>query len=327
LAPVTCPAGVYHVNVATAARIQAGGSTPGAWTIDGGIDNSRERFFRALAAELKFPAYFGHNWDAAYDCLTDLASADELPAVLLITSGDQFVTNMGSDWQTGQRVFTDAAAMLQGGGRLLLVLLVSDAALPGVPTLPPECLEQVAPVDADQVITQVDGHIRTLNRSGNFEFALQQAHELVSRFPDNPRAHFVLAGTFDFQDRETEALPPYQRAWELGLVGDDLPRFYVQYGSTLRNVGQFDEAVRVLQEGRERFPENAAIQAFLALALFSAGRAAEAVAAALSVVLVSAGTGDLHGYERALREYVAALLPPDEAQEFPGTERIPKPLT
>jgi tetratricopeptide (TPR) repeat protein len=311
LPPLTCPAGVYHVDLATADSIRA---ASGVWTIDGAVDNNRERFFHALAAELKFPGYFGHNWDAAYDCLTDLANSGEQPSVLFIASGDQFLPGMGPEWTMGQRVFTDAAAFWQASGRLLLVLMVSDTDLPGVPALPPECLERiVAPVDADHEITLADEHIRTLNRSGNFEAALQESRQLVTRFPDNPRPHFVLAGTLDFQDREAEAVPPYQRAWELGLVGDDVSRFYVQYGSTLRNVGQFEEAVRVLQEGRARFPENAAIQAFLALALFSAGRAAEALATALSILIESSTTVDLHGYERALREYVVTLLSPDEA--------------
>jgi len=255
-----------------------------------------------------FPDYFGHNWDATYDCLTDLAGASRFPAVLVITNGDQFLAGMGAEWETGQRVFVGAAAFWRGQDRLLLTVLVGETSLPGIPDLPPICLDQEREdVDGNHEITQADDQIRTLNGSGRFEEALEIAHGLVSRFPDNPGAYFVLAGTFDFQDRGAEAVSPYQRAWELGLSGDDVPRFYVQYGSTLRNVGQIDESIRVLQEGRERFPDNAAIQAFLALALFSAGRAADALATALLALIQNADGVDLHGYARALREYVAEL--------------------
>lgn len=318
MAARSCPGGVFRVDEATADRLRARSGVLDVWTIDGAAANSRERFFQALATELKFPDYFGQNWDAVYDCLTDLAGAGVPLTVLLITGGNQFLTGMGPEWTTGRPVFADAAAFWQDGGRLLLVLLVSDAALQGVPPMLPACLEQVLPpLDADHEITRADEHIRTLNRSGRFEDALQIAQELLERFPENPRAHFVLGGTFDFQDRELEAVLPYQRAWELGLSGDDVPRFYVQYGSTLRNVGQFAEAVRVLQEGRARFPEDAAIRAFLALALCSAGRATEALATALSIVTDNSATVELHGYERALRDYVAALQPSGNGQEAP----------
>jgi tetratricopeptide (TPR) repeat protein len=311
----TCSEGTYRVDCSTAERIRENRGGTNVWSIDGAAANSRERLFHALAATLTFPEYFGHNWDATYDCLTDLAGGDEQPAVVLITHGQQFLAGMSPEWKTAQRVFADTADFWQGRGRLFLVLLVSDTPLPEVDVLPPVCLKQVlSTVDAEQEITLADQRISTLNRAGQFEEALQIAQELVARFPDNPRAHFVLGGTFDFQDRELDAVLPYQRAWELGLSGDDVPRFYVQYGSTLRNVGQFDEAVRILREGRERFPENAAIQAFLALALFSAGRPADALATALAVLAANAGAVDLHGYERALREYTAVLQASEAAE-------------
>lgn len=314
---MTCPAGVYRVDEIAADRIRAGPGAVNIWTIDGAVASNRAGFFAALAAALQFPDYFGHNWDAVYDCLTDLASADAQPAVLLITSGAQFVAGMGREWETGQRVFTDGIEFWQRGDRLLLVLLVSNFALSGVSELPPDCLEHVTPPLAeDEEITLADERISRLNRAGSFAEALQLGQELVARFPNNGRTHFLLGGAFDFQGHEVEAVAPYQRAWELGLSGDDIPKFYVQYGSTLRNIGQFDESVRVLQEGHARFPEDAAIQAFLALALFSAGRAAEALATALSIVTDDSRAVELHGYERALREYIAALQPSDTAQEI-----------
>jgi RNAse (barnase) inhibitor barstar len=41
--------------------------------------NTRDKlaFLRRTAEALNFPDYFGHNWDAFYDCLTDLAGAGQ----------------------------------------------------------------------------------------------------------------------------------------------------------------------------------------------------------------------------------------------------------
>src|SRR5262245_14823937 len=99
-----------------------------------------------------------------------------------------------------------------------------------------------------------------LNRAGQGEEALVLLPALVERCPTDPRAHFEYAGALDYQGREAEAVAPYRRAQTLGLSGDDLPRLYVQLGSTLRNVGAISEAVDFLQVGQARFPDHAAIR-------------------------------------------------------------------
>jgi tetratricopeptide (TPR) repeat protein len=147
----------------------------------------------------------------------------------------------------------------------------------------------------------------TLNREGKAEAALAIVAALVARYPDEPRAHFEYAGALDYQGREAEAVAPYRRAQALGLSGDDLPRLYVQLGSTLRNVGQFGEAEAFLAEGRARFPDHAGIQGFHALALASADRCPEAVVTLLDLITGHADRIDLDGYERALRAYTDEL--------------------
>ena len=146
-----------------------------------------------------------------------------------------------------------------------------------------------------------------LNREGRAEEALAVVKGLVERYPDDPRAHFAYAGILDYRGREKEAVAPYLRAQELGLSGDDLPRLYVQLGSTLRNVGKAWDAAHLLEEGREEFPDYAAIRAFRALALVSADCAEEAVVELFDLILANAAAFDLDGYERALREYAEQL--------------------
>ena len=148
---------------------------------------------------------------------------------------------------------------------------------------------------------------RALSRSGRSEVAIEHFRRLMERHPDSPRAHFELAGAFDSAGLAAEAVAPYRRAMELGLAGEDVPRWYVQFGSTLRNVGEVEESVRLLTEGRDRFPDDAAIRVFRALALQSAGRDRDAVVELIDLVLREAGAIDLRGYERAIRAYVAQL--------------------
>ncbi len=165
-------------------------------------------------------------------------------------------------------------------------------------------------VDQSEVTSPFDrevARIWALNQEGWENEALELAVSLVERYPDDPRSHFEYAGVLDFQGREVDAVAPYRRAQALGLSGDDLPRLYVQLGSTLRNVGQLEEAVRFLAEGRRRFPDHAAIRAFYALALVSAGRCPEAAVTLLELVTEQSSSIDLDGYDRALRQYTDDL--------------------
>jgi tetratricopeptide (TPR) repeat protein len=156
-------------------------------------------------------------------------------------------------------------------------------------------------------LDQEVARIWDLNGEGRAEEALAAARALVERYPDNPRAHFEYGGALDYQGREAEAVAPYRRAQELGLSGADLPRLYVQLGSTLRNLGQAWEAVHLLEEGRAQFPDYAPIRAFHALALVSADCASEAVIELLDLILANSAAINLNGYERALREYTDEL--------------------
>lgn len=146
-----------------------------------------------------------------------------------------------------------------------------------------------------------------LNREGRSDEALAIMQSLVERYPDDPRAHFQYAGALDSQGRAADAVEPYRRAQALGLSGDDLPRLYVQLGSTLRNVGEAWEAAHFLEEGSARFPDHAGIRTFHALALVSAGRCPDAVVELLGLILANTAVIDLDGYDRALRQYTDEL--------------------
>jgi Flp pilus assembly protein TadD len=155
---------------------------------------------------------------------------------------------------------------------------------------------------------------RALKRSGDEAGAIRHFEALSMHYPDHPRVIAELAYAYDFAGREEQAVAPYRRALELGLPEEMLPGHLLGLGSTLRNVGQVEESVRILRQAVARFPERADLRVFLALSLHSAGETTSALVTLLDLILASPGV-DLHGYERAARYYtdeLAGRLAPEE---------------
>lgn len=147
----------------------------------------------------------------------------------------------------------------------------------------------------------------SLFRAGREAEAIERFRHLAEQHPADPRAHFEFGGSLDAAGHEAEAIPEYRLAIELGLSGDDVPRALLQLGSSLRNVGEYGEAVRVLSEGRERFPDHAPMRFFLALALHDAGRHREATSEALGLVFSGPDSDAMAEYGGAMRRYLDAL--------------------
>src|SRR5689334_4864770 len=81
----------------------------------------------------------------------------------------------------------------------------------------------------------------------------------------------------DQRGEEAEAIPDYERALALGLPPEERWQALLGLGSSLRNVGRHEESVRLLRAAVAEFPDQAALQAFLALALCSHGEGRAAV--------------------------------------------------
>lgn len=55
--------------------------------------SSKQDFFHLLCREMNFPDYFGMNWDALDDCLSDLSWLDGNGYVLCLKGADHFWQN------------------------------------------------------------------------------------------------------------------------------------------------------------------------------------------------------------------------------------------
>ena len=116
-----------------------------------------------------------------------------------------------------------------------------------------------------------------------------------------------LAFEADSAGREEEAVVHYRRAFELGFPDEELAGASLGFGSTLRNVGELDESVRVLSEAIEHFPEHRALRVFLAYSLWSAGRQADAMRTLVAALYVGGPAPELERYRRAITGYADDL--------------------
>jgi tetratricopeptide (TPR) repeat protein len=123
--------------------------------------------------------------------------------------------------------------------------------------------------------------------------------------PEHPVAAFERACAWDSTGHSDRAVPLYRRALELGIDGIRRRRTVIQLSSSLRNIGQAEESVRLLTEERERGSDELddALSATLALALTTVGREREAVS-----IAVGALAKHLPRYQRSMANYARLLV-------------------
>jgi RNAse (barnase) inhibitor barstar len=66
--------------------------------IDGDRIVDSTSLFQEFATVMQFPEYFGHNWDALKDCLTELDGYEVDRYIIAIDKLDRFITNDLSQW-------------------------------------------------------------------------------------------------------------------------------------------------------------------------------------------------------------------------------------
>lgn len=138
------------------------------------------------------------------------------------------------------------------------------------------------------------------------EEMLARMRGIVAMRPaDDPEAIYEWASVHDFLGLECEAIPLYRAALAGGLEGERRPQALIQLASSLRNVGEADAAVELLEDQEADAVTGHAAQAFLALALRDAGRPDEALAVALTALATT-----LPLYGRSVTTYAAALREP-----------------
>ncbi|MEC5387191.1 barstar family protein [Uliginosibacterium sp. H3] len=95
-------AGVY---LASAAQLQAAEHAAMAigfdsWSLDVSNVQTAPSLLRHIGQALRFPAWYGENWDALADCLTDLSWSEAEGFVLAVRGSDALRTAQPELWQT-----------------------------------------------------------------------------------------------------------------------------------------------------------------------------------------------------------------------------------
>jgi hypothetical protein len=129
---------------------------------------------------------------------------------------------------------------------------------------------------------------------------------LAAELPEgSAEASFERACAFDSTGASECAVPLYRDALARGLGPTRRRRAVIQLASSLRNVGEGEEGVRLLEAELESESDELddAVRAFLALALTDDGREREAVSHALTAL-----APHLPRYQRSLAAYARDLV-------------------
>lgn len=127
--------GVYRVDAArrSALEVLARGAGRAFHRVDLSGATGKAALLSALARELRFPEWFGGNWDALQDALCDLSWLPQREGVVLLIDGAEAVRAAApAALDTLVDVLQSAARYWKGEGRPFLALVANSPDLPAL---------------------------------------------------------------------------------------------------------------------------------------------------------------------------------------------------
>jgi tetratricopeptide (TPR) repeat protein len=127
--------------------------------------------------------------------------------------------------------------------------------------------------------------------------------KVVEKFPTDAYANYQCAWSFDLLGKETEAIPFYEKAMDLGLSGKDLEGAILGLGSSCRTIGDYEKAKNVFQKGIKLFPNNRALKVFYSMALYNVKEHHRAMEILLTCLIDTTSDEDILHYKKAIHFY------------------------
>ncbi|MFI9601430.1 tetratricopeptide repeat protein [Streptomyces sp. NPDC004069] len=147
-----------------------------------------------------------------------------------------------------------------------------------------------------------------LRQQGQSVQAWEQLLILAKQYPHDVEIAYQTAWVHDVLGLEDEAVPFYERALAgPGLPEEDRHGAFLGLGSTYRVLGRYALSEQTLRLGLEEFPQDAALQAFLAMVLYNTGEGRKAVGVLLKVLAATSSDRRVQDYRRAIEHYADDL--------------------
>lgn len=105
------------------------------FVLDGSKISTKKTFLEKIARAIKFPSYFGMNWDALGDCLIDMEWSPGAGYILVFQSPERFISTSPDDWQVALDIFKTTTDFWQQHNIPFYVLLQGGAVPETVPSL------------------------------------------------------------------------------------------------------------------------------------------------------------------------------------------------
>jgi RNAse (barnase) inhibitor barstar len=100
--------GVYRLPETVAWVSQVTAADFAFWRVDLAKVRSKAGLLAAVAKALDFPDWFGHNWDALQDCLTDLSWRPAPGYAVVLENCREFAECVPADFEAALEVFVAA---------------------------------------------------------------------------------------------------------------------------------------------------------------------------------------------------------------------------